>query len=187
MAHAEPPLITDERALARANADLEEPDRVSRQEAAVALRMEGAPYSEIATTLGYSSASQARQAVERSLAALANSPEDRDHLRFLEARRLERILRGIWRKATSETLTDEDGHERPNEEHLAAARTALAVIDRHSRLYGLDAPQEMVIYNPTQIELQKWVEQVAANVRSAGPQEVDIISGEVISEVEDGD
>ena len=186
MAHAEPPLIADDKALAKANTDLEEPDRLSRQEAAVGMRMEGAPYSEIAAALGYSSATQARTAVERSLAALANSPEDRDHLRFLEARRLERILRGIWKKATSETLV-RDGEEVENVEHLAAARTALAIIDRHSRLYGLDAPQEMVIYNPTQVELNKWVENIASRVRSAGPQEVDIISGELIADSEDGD
>jgi hypothetical protein len=176
MAYAEPEHI-GEKELARLNADLEESDRVSRMEAAVALRMEGAPFSEIAEILGYSSAAQARIAIERALAALAQSPEDRDHLRFLEARRLERILRGLWKKATGEI---------ESEEHLAAARTALAIIDRHSRLYGLDAPQEMVIYNPTQIELQKWVEQVAGQIRSAGPQEVDIITGTVIG-TEDGD
>jgi hypothetical protein len=187
MAHAEPPLIEDEKALARANADLEEKDRLSRQEAAVAMRMEGAPYSDIAATLGYANATQARTAVERCLASLSHSPEDRDHLRFLEARRLERILRGIWKKATQEFITDENGEKIANVEHLAAARTALAVIDRHSRLYGLDAPQELVVYNPTQIELQKWIEKVAGQVRSAGPEEVDIISGEVIDETEDGD
>lgn len=171
MAHGEPEPVS-EAELARLNKDLEERDRKTRQEAAVGLRIAGAAYSEIAEVLGYSNATTARQAVERSLASTVGQ-ESREQLRFLEARRLERILRGLWKKATDDK----------NAEHLAAARTALAVIDRHSKLYGLDAPTEMVVYTPAASELEAWVSRMATQVRGELPAEADII-GEVM-EVED--
>jgi hypothetical protein len=167
MAYAQPDPIHDEKALTKANADLEAKDRKSRQEAAVALRIAGATYSDIARTLDYASAALARQAVERSLATTAGT-ESREQLRFIEARRLERLLRGLWKKATDET----------NEEHLAAVRTAIAVIDRHAKLYGLDAPQEMVVYTPAASELEAWVANMAKQVRGEFPEEADIITAE---------
>lgn len=170
MAYREPDPISEPE-MAKLNADLDEADRVSRQEAAIALKIEGATYTDIAEALDYSSANHARQAVERGLASLVG-PEDREHLRFVEARRLERILRSLWPKATNAD----------NPEHLAAARTALGVIDRHARLYGLDAPVEMVVYNPTNTEIEAWIRDRAAQVRGSQPEEVDIISGEVIAE-----
>ena len=168
MAYAQPEGIAEEQ-LPRANADLRLRDRATRQEAAVALRIAGASYSEIARTLEYASAALARQAVERSLATTVGG-ESRDQLRFIEARRLERLLRSLWGKATDE-------HD---EEHLAAVRTAVAIIDRHARLYGLDAPQEMVVYTPAATEIEAWVSRMAAQVRGELPAEADII-GETVA------
>ena len=150
------------------NKDLVEPKRTNRADAAITLKIAGATYTEIAETVGYKSATQARQAVEEALAAMSG-PEDRERLRFLEARRLERLLRGLWKKATD----DKD------EEHLAAARVALAIIDRHSKLYGLDAPQEMVVYTPAAAEIEEWVQRQARQIRGALPEEADVI-GEIV-------
>lgn len=171
MAYAEPEPLPDEDAVAQANKDLTIKDRRSRQEMAVALRIAGANYSEIARMCQYASPTLARQAVERSLAATVGD-ESREQLRFLEARRLERILRGLWRKATDEN----------NEEHLAAARTAIAVIDRHARLYGLDAPTEMVVYTPAVHEIEQWVTAMSRQVRGELPDEFDIIEGHAIDD-----
>lgn len=178
MGYAEPEPVPEGQDLEKLNSDLDGlgGDRQTRVEAAIAMRIEGTPLTKIARTLGYASANHARLAIERGLASLVGH-EDREQMRFIEARRLERILRGLWKKAT-----DED-----HEEHLAAARTALGVIDRHARLYGLDAPQEMVVYNPTGTELNAWVQRIAANVRGAGPDEVDIIPGTVLRDDDDDD
>ena len=167
MAYAQPD-DPGEQGLGRLNDNLEAKDRPSRQEAAVALRIAGATYSEIARTLAYSSPTHARQGVER---ALANSvgEDDREQMRFIEGRRLERLLRGLWKKAT-----DEEG-----DEQLAAARTALAVIDRHAKLYGLDAPTVHAVYSPTQTEMEQWLAGVAEQVREGQPDEYDIIAGEI--------
>lgn len=174
-----------EEALAKANADLEAKDRVARQQAAVAMRVAGAAYSEIARTLEYPSVTAARQAVERALAASVGE-EGREQLRFIEGRRLERLLRSVWGRATSEDV-EVDGKKVPNPDHLAYVRTALAIIDRHARLYGADAPQEMIVYNPAGIEIEAWVANMARQVQGELPEEYDIIEGQTIDDNPVGD
>lgn len=144
-------------------------DRPTRQDSAVAMRIAGANYSEIAKFLGYRSVEDARAAVERSLASSVGEA-DREKQRFLTARRLERLLRASWHKATDET----------SPEQLPAIRTALAIIDRHARLYGLDAPTEMVVYTPSRLEIERFVEAVSANLSRELPEEADIVDGEVL-------
>jgi hypothetical protein len=150
-------------------------DRVARQEAAVTLAIYGASYSEIAKRLSYASAHIARLAVERGLAA-ATGPEDRKRRREVEGRRLERLLRGVMAQAT-----DEENPEQP-----AYVRAAAMIIDRRIRLYGLDAPQEMVLYNPTERELQTWLSEKIGVTQQDFPEEADIIAGElIVDEAED--
>lgn len=178
MAYAPPAPMDDDGEIEKANTDLETKDRTARQNAAVAMRIAGANYSEIARTLDYVSPTQARQAVERALAATVGH-ESRDQLRFIEARRLERLLRSVWPKATEETIV-ENGKDVPNPDHLPYVRTALAIIDRHARLYGLDAPQEMIVYNPAGAEIEAWVAKMARQVHGEMPEEFDIIEGQTI-------
>ena len=169
MAYAEPDPVT-EKELETINGDLETKDRHNRQEAAVALRIAGATYADIARTLNYSSVTHAREAVERALASSVGD-DNREQMRFIEGRRLERLLRGLWKKATDEE----------NDEQLAAARTALAVIDRHAKLYGLDAPTVHAVYSPTATEMEQWLSGIAEQVREGQPDEYDIIAGEIES------
>lgn len=174
MPYAEPEPVK-EKELERLNPDLREKDRKGRQEAAIALRIAGATYTEIANTLEYANASHARRAVESGLAATV-SKEDRAQMRFIASRRLERILRGLWSKSTDEN----------SEEHIPAARTALAVIDRHIKLNGLDAPSEHIVYNPAPREIEEWVRKMTHNIVGSTPEERDIIEAEY-TEVYDND
>ena len=141
--------------------------RKKRGEAAVALRMAGASYDDIANTLGYKNASTVSAVVERSLAA-GLTDDQRDSARELAGRRIERLLRAVWGKATNEA----------HPEHIAAVRTARELIDRHSRLYGLDAPTQMVVRTATTDQLEQWVTTVLAH---AVPEveEADVIDVEV--------
>lgn len=173
MAYAEPDPVT-EQGLLKLNPDLDEPDRKSRTEAAIGLKVAGANYSEIAEVLGYANVDAARTAVERGIAATATE-DDRKHQREIASRRLDRLLRGIWKKATDEG----------NPEQLSAARTALALVDRHIRLWGADAPSEMVIYSPSTGELEAWIAKMARQVRAGLPEELDIIESEVIEDSDD--
>lgn len=145
-------------------------DAPTRAAAAVALRVDGAGWSDIARVLDYSSAQRARGAVERALADETASPEQIEHVRWLNARRLEKILNSLMRRATNPKDPD----------HLQYARMAVVVIDRHLKLYGADAPQKMqVTYTPASQELQEWVMATARQVAEV-EEEADIIDAEVI-------
>lgn len=167
-AEPEPPPLSE---IERLNRDLDQPDRTNRVQSAIALRIAGANYSEIAETLGYSTVELARQAVERGLASTVTE-EDRVEQRKIASRRLERLLRGIYVKATDE--------EHP--EQLSAARTALALIDRHIRLNGLDQPTEVAVYSPTERQMQDFLREQAAKMMAGLPRERDIIEGEIVDE-----
>lgn len=164
MAHKE----RDEATAASEGRELATRDRPSRTEMAVALRIHGASYSEIAKACDYSSAHAARIAVEKSLAASVGE-DDREQRRHIEARRLERLLRAVMGKATDEE----------NPEQVSYVRASLAIIDRHARLYGLDAPAEVVLYNPTTSEMERWLADKALLMQQDLPEEANIIEGEV--------
>jgi len=134
--------------------------------AAVGLRLAGASYGEIAEVLGYSTAVQAREAIEQDL-ALEASEEGRDQLRDMEGERILKLLKPVWVKATNAR----------DPEHLAAVKVALALIDRRIRLFGLDAPQEVIVYNPSAAEIDEWVAKMIET-----PQ-FEVLEGEVVSDV----
>jgi hypothetical protein len=116
--------------------------------AALALRLAGAGYDEIADALGLPTALNAREQVETALEARAwDNAAGRDKLRNEQTARLERLLRSVWGKATN-----------PDDaEHLPAVKVARELIDRLIRLHGLDAPTEVVVHNPTAAEIDTWV------------------------------
>jgi hypothetical protein len=126
--------------------------RERKANAAVELRLAGATWDQIALTVGYPTAREALVAVERALEKHLGE-QDREKLRDLAGFRLERLLRSVWGKAI-----DPD-----HPEHLTAATKAREIIDRHARLYGLDAPTEVVVHSPTQQEIERWVSQVVSH------------------------
>jgi len=138
--------------------------------AATALRLAGASYHEIADALGFPSPAAARLAVETTLAARVGDPQTRETLRAEEAGRLERLLRSVWGKAT-----DPNGPE-----HLPAVKMAVSIIDRHIRLYGLDAPHEITIHTPTSAEIDAWVAQVTgariSDLRELEAEVIDVVA-----------
>jgi transposase-like protein len=121
-------------------------------QAATALRLAGASYAEVAEALGLVDAVEARNIVERDLATRSGDEPARNALRAEEEARILRLLRSVWRKATNEN----------DPEHLVAARVALAMVDRHAKLMGLDMPTEVVVYTPTTSEIDAWVAEVVA-------------------------
>lgn len=116
--------------------------------AALALRLAGASYAEVADALGLTNSQTARDQVEQALAWKAFEDKDgRERMRAENGARLERLLRSVWTKATNPD----------HEEHLAAVKVARELIDRYCKLFGLDAPSELVIHNPTANEIDNWV------------------------------
>ena len=159
----------DEGDLEDANSDLDLKDYASRMEAAIALRVNGADYSEIARICGYTNVKAARIAVERGLASTATTG-DKERRRVLESRRIEKLMNSTMKRAT-----DPD-----DEQHLGYVRTTLALIDRHARLWGLDAPQEMVLYNPSAQEIETWLAKKRHAIEGYLPEEADVVEAEVI-------
>lgn len=165
------------------NADLAKRAAESKTKAqgALALKLYGASYTTIAEQMGYSSAARARQAVERLLATSADSPEDRDKMRELVGRRLDRLLQSVMGKAI-------DPRER---DHLAYNARALAIVDRQAKLWGVDAPTQ-IQFTPT----DHYIEEYVAKIRPLADADVageeadifeadDIIDADVVDEDEE--
>ena len=68
-------------------------------------------------------------------------------MRALTSLRLERLLQSVWGPAT----------DAANKEHLNYARTALALVDRISKLHGTDAPQRVEVSTPDSERKEAWL------------------------------
>jgi hypothetical protein len=141
--------------------------RTRKADAALALKYAGADWPDIARTLGYPTARAAMVAVELALEARLDD-YDRERLRQIVSGRLDTLLRSVWPKATSPT----------DPEHLLAVAKARDLVDRHIRLWGLDAPTEVVVSSPTQEQLDAWVARVVST-QTPEVEEYDIINAEV--------
>lgn len=119
----------------------------------------------IAETLNLPSVEAVEEALVLGLSrAYRSDPNAVARTRELVNRRLERLLRAVMPKALN--------MEHP--EQLAAHARALAVIDRHAKLYGLDAATKVdVEITPTQREMAEFVATVV-KMRQDLPQEGDI-------------
>lgn len=136
--------------------------------AAVQLRVSGASFAEIADTLGLADARSAIMAVHRELADSLDS-DDRDQQRAEESARLLELLGPMMDRAADPT----------DPEQIAATRTAVTIIDRRIKLFGLDAPTEIAIHTPTATELEQWVAgMVATSMPSVALSEPDVVDVE---------
>jgi len=142
---------------------------------ALSLRLAGASLEEICQVVGFASTKEAANAIDKALKEeLRSDPKNRDRLRDLANRRLERLMRSVWAKATDPR----------HPEHLAAVGKAKELIDRHIRLYGLDAPAEMIVHNPDSGEIEAWVLSIMAQSQP-DLVEADVLDAEVVDEPED--
>jgi hypothetical protein len=143
--------------------------------AAAALRMDGMAFAEIGATLGLS-ATEAKQAVSRYLASLADRmpEEDRAKMRTREDARLDKLLYAVWGKALDEE----------NPEQLHAVKVALAIGERRAKMYGLDAPTEVINHTPTTAEIDQWAQHLTGFAASHGVTEAEVIDGELVDEEE---
>ncbi len=150
-------------------------DSPTRAAAAVAMKIDGAGYSDIARVLEYSSAQRARKAVEDAIAAQAGTPDQLEHIRWVNSRRIERIIASIMPRATNPKDPD----------HLMYARMAIVTIDRHLRIWGADAPQKLdVTYSPAAGEIERWAMRVAEQVHGPQPEEGNIMQIDNVIDVE---
>lgn len=96
---------------------------------AMALKLAGASYSAIAQQLGYNDASAARKAVMRGMKVAQQ--ENAGELRKIHYARLEHMLMLLWPDV--------------NARDLSSMTTALSVMDRMERLFGLNASERLEV------------------------------------------
>lgn len=162
--------------------------------AAVNLRIAGAPYDQIASTLGYASPSQARAAVEEQLAGMYE-PEDRASLFKIVSARHEALIASLFKKATSTYVPDRDefGDEIPgtlvaNPDHLSYSKVLADVLSRYSVLHGLNAPAKVQV-TPSSEEFTAVVGALVEKALESSAREADIFDDDVEDAVivEDGE
>lgn len=96
----------------------------ARQAKAVALRLSGLSYEQVATEVGYYDRGAARLAV---MTALKNvQAQNVEELRELEGARLDRLQAAVWRQAM--------------QGDVQSVRAVIRISERRSKLLGLDAP-----------------------------------------------
>jgi hypothetical protein len=176
-----PPLEVDTQLIQR------DPDQ--RAIACVNLRLQGAPFHEVAKELGYPTAAIAKSAFIAALAAM-NPPEDWETLRQTEVMRAEAQLRRSTQMASAEYLvyTDDTGQERvvPNVDRLKWHEQVGKDLALHATISGAKAPAHVKVSADTQ-ELDQLVAALLEQSGAKGDVEVDIlaldeIEAEVIEE-----
>lgn len=135
---------------------------------ALALWIHGASYGDIATKLKFRKPVVAQMAIERALAEQVDDHTDRTKLRRRLTLTLDSLQRAILRKAL-----DPD-----NPEQLAAARVSLTIIERYSRLNGLDAPLQVDVNMPKDAEFQGFIAAAARGMGLEVPDEAEIFDDE---------
>jgi len=139
--------------------------------AVVALRLSGAEFTKIAETVGLASPAEAMRLFLDTLAATVTDA-DRDLMRAEADAQLRALLHSVWFKAT----------DPGDPEQLPALREARALVDRHIKLHGLDAPSEVVVHTPTTTELEAWVRTVVGEATAVEVDEADIVDAEITDE-----
>lgn len=117
----QPPTINNPVALSHSMSGAEKTRR------AMALKLAGASYAQIAQTLGYHDASGARKAVQRGMKNALH--ETAGELKKIHYGRLEHMLMLIWPEV--------------NQRDLPAMSAALAIMDRMEKLYALNEAQKI--------------------------------------------
>lgn len=141
-----------------------------RTRRAMALKLAGASYSQIALNLGYHDASGARKAVQRGMRNALH--ETSGELKKIHYGRLEHMLMLLWPDV--------------NNRDLSSMNAALAVMDRMERLYGLNAAEKIDVTTGSNTviladgdkdsyikALQEAGKKLALGVSSTSPQDED--------------
>lgn len=140
--------------------------------AVVALRFNGASFAEIAQACGLASAGKAHQMFLDELARADIPTDDKDLMRAEAAAQIRSLLTSVWGKA----------HDPADPEHLVAVDKARGLIDRHVKLFGLDAPTEVVVHTPAAAEIDAWVAAVVDQTTDLGVVEAEVVDADVADE-----
>lgn len=145
--------------------------KVQKALSVLQLKEMGYQFDEIADILNLPDEETAEVEFNKGLVRyLKEDPDSIARLRVLANRRLEWLLRSVWKKAI----------DPQHDEQMVAQQRALAIIDRHVKLYGLDSPSKVNIeISPSDEELNAFVATVLA-LQENHPEEGDIFEADVV-------
>lgn len=146
------------------------PERTRSQAAAVML-VSGADFATIAQVMDFPSQDAARLAAEKALADSFDSWDKAALKKVLTGR-----LEALWRVAYSRASNDRYAAKE------AATGNALKIIDRLTKMYGVDEPTQVVMHSATSAQINEWVARVTAKEIEALPAEEDIFDAEIVEE-----
>lgn len=158
-------------------AGVEEPQALERntrrrsRTAALTLKMGGASYAEIAQMLDFDSAAQARQACEQAIIESGSYDGDKENLRALMGLQLDQWHRSIATKIIDPT----------NNAQLEYMAMGLRLLERKSRLFGVDAPTKIELHDASNEEIAALIEKYEEKLGLARP-----VEGDPFVEDEDG-
>lgn len=137
-------------------------DTAARDAEAVKLRADGHTYQAIAERLGYNDRSDARKAIERMITSTVREPAD--EIRQLELIRLDSLWMQAMQVLTAAHVTvsngrvvtiEQDGEPVPVADDapvLQAIDRLLKIMERRSKLLGLDAPAKVEVMSLDRID-----------------------------------
>lgn len=133
--------------------------------------------AEIAEAMGFESVEEAGAKLQSDYKALAkHMPVDKDQIRNLFRRRMDRLTRAIWTKAI-----DPD-----HPEQMIAIQRVMMILDREAKLLGVDAPTEVdVTVSRSKEELQAIASAIIAVQQDLPEDEDDIMDAEVVFELDE--
>jgi hypothetical protein len=144
-----------------------DPDQLERESKVIALRSAGATWAEIAKSMGYAGPSSAYYTYQKAAERLIRP--DLEEYRDMELERLDRLQRAVWRDAIGG--------------NTKAVDSVLRIIDRRSRLLGLDQPTkiqaEVITYDAGGINTE--LANILELIHSSTSRNVDSETGETES------
>lgn len=162
---------TTDAALSQASNEAGTKLRRRRPEAAAILLVNGMDVSAIAQMLEYPDETTCYKDIENAIAKIGLDSWDKQQLRQIMGARLEKA----WQIA----ITNAGRRGYPARE--AAMSNAIRAAERLIKLYGLDAPTEVVVHTATSEQINAWVASMLAEKTKALPEEkADVISGTVV-------
>lgn len=145
--------------------------RRRRPEAAAILLVNGMDIAAIAQMLEYESELACHSDIEKAIASIGLDSWDKNQLRQIMGARLEQA----WKIG----ITNANRRGYPARE--AALSNAIRAAERIIKLYGLDAPAEVIVHTATSEQINAWVQGVLAERQAGLPEEKhDVISGTVV-------
>jgi hypothetical protein len=139
------------------------------EEEAIALRVQGLTFQQMAERMGVSTPESARRAFERGITKFSRAnDDDRQKLKMEQDLRLRAMIAELWPTLVNTVSTVD--------EKTKVATVIVRVMERVAKLHGLDAPVKIEITDQMDIQIEALLDDIRSLPAPT------IVEGEVMSE-----